>query len=146
MRAFATPTRKHSRAPAPPGRLPVVSRSAGLGLQRAEVRHILHGPRFEPERRLPISQASPRIQRANRLQPSLPLPADQEGPPSLVGGSGVCIPTTSSGGARTSSASFEVYYEKDNSNRGEISLRQREDGDRALHTESIPGLIRNSSG
>jgi outer membrane protein OmpA-like peptidoglycan-associated protein len=53
MRAFATPTRKRpgARASALSGRLCFPPRHAALGIQRAEVRHILHGPRVQSSQR-----------------------------------------------------------------------------------------------
>lgn len=52
MRTFATPTRKSSGTrPAPTRRRPpVVSRSAAPALRRAQIRHILHGPRLQASR------------------------------------------------------------------------------------------------
>ena len=85
-----------------------------------------------------ITVATEQIQCANRLIPSLPLPAGEAGPPSPLTIPSICVPTNVSRGTRTSSSSISVDYEKDNSNRGEITLRQRENGDRILHTAPFP--------
>lgn len=70
MKVFATPTRKRSgaRSPAHHGRLLVAPRRAARAVQRAEVRHILRGPRLQPELAVgtPVQQGSPG--RASLLQ------------------------------------------------------------------------------
>jgi hypothetical protein len=81
------------------------------------------------------SQTALRIQRANLLWPTLPLAPGEEGPPAPL--SSVCVPTTVSRTKRTSSSPIDVSYEKDNVNRGEITLHQRE-ANRILHRQSIP--------
>jgi hypothetical protein len=47
------------------------------------------------------------------------------------------VPTTGTGAARQSSAGFDVQYEKTHGDPGEITLRDREAGDRVLHAANI---------
>jgi hypothetical protein len=54
----------------------------------------------------------------------------------VTGPSG-CVPTTMTTGGLTSSASIEVDYVKNNDDPGDITLRQRETGDKVLHTVLI---------
>jgi hypothetical protein len=87
-----------------------------------------------------ITPAAKQIQRAASVEPSLPLPAGEQGPPAPLTLPSICVPTTGSGSTRTSSSAIDVYYEKDSSsrNRAEITLRQREAGNSILHTAAIP--------
>ncbi|HSR49598.1 MAG TPA: DUF4157 domain-containing protein [Acidobacteriota bacterium] len=84
-------------------------------------------------------------QPAPQAEPEDASPEEDEGPSITASGSDRLVPVTpsagciqTSGSPRSSSQGFAVDYEKTNANRGQISLRQREDNDKELHTIEIP--------
>lgn len=87
-----------------------------------------------------VAAAPVQIQRADRVVPYQALSPGEVGPPTPLTGN-FCAATTGDGAARASAFAIGVHYDKDaprRGNRAELSLRDRDDGDRALHTAAIP--------
>jgi hypothetical protein len=87
--------------------------------------------------------AGPAVQRAERLTPVQSLTGGAYGPAAPLTIQS-CIATSDTNNVLTSNESFDVYYEKDNSNPGEISLRRRSTNS-ILHAIGITAMPRTGS-
>jgi hypothetical protein len=124
---------------------------SGLRLQRCTVDEKEDGSKTTPEpaeptpteKQTPITELTkeaPGTEPSEELKEEAPPPLTATGKYRLVPNfpTAGCIPTIGSGDSRTSSAAFNVQYEKIYSDRFEITLRDREDGDKVLHKIKVP--------